>query len=56
MLEVQIISDHVEVIKAMQRVGFKPVCTFEDYFMLPDGELRDVIHLILRLRKVEDEF
>jgi RimJ/RimL family protein N-acetyltransferase len=56
MLEVQVISDHVEVIKAMQRVGFKPVCTFEDYFMLPDGELRDVVHLMLRLHKVEDEF
>ena len=56
MLEVQIISEQVEVIKAMQKMGFKPVCTFEDYFMFPDGELRDVVHLILRLRKVEDEF
>jgi acetyltransferase len=54
MLEVQIVSDHVEVIKAMQRMGFKT--TFEDYFMLPDGELHDVVHLILRLHKVEDEF
>jgi len=56
MLEVQIISDHVEVIKAMQKMGFKNTCTFEDYFMLPDGELHDVVHLTLRLRKVEDEF
>ncbi len=56
MLEVQIISEQVEVIKAMQKMGFQPVCTFEDYFMLPDGELRDVVHLVLRLRKVEDEF
>ena len=56
LLEVQIISDQVEVIKAMQKVGFKPVCTFEDYFMLPDGELRDVVLLLLRLHKVEDEF
>ena len=56
MLEVQTISEQVEVIKAMQRVGFKPICTFEDYFMLPDGELRDVVHLILQLRKVEYEF
>lgn len=56
MLEVQIVSDMTDVIKAFQKVGFEHVCTFEDYFMLPDGELRDVAHLILRLRKVEDEF
>jgi RimJ/RimL family protein N-acetyltransferase len=56
LLEVQIVSDMVEVIKAFQKVGFEPVCAFEDYFMLPDGELRDVVHLVLRLRRVEDEF
>jgi acetyltransferase len=56
MIEVQIVSDHVEVIKAMQKVGFITVCTFEDYYMLPDGELRDVLHLILRLRSADDEF
>jgi len=56
MLEVQVISEQVDVIKAMQRIGFKQVCTFEDYFMLADGELRDVVHLLLRLHKVEDEF
>jgi L-amino acid N-acyltransferase YncA len=56
LLEVQIVSDMVEVIKAFQKVGFEPLCTFEEYFMLPDGELRDVVQLILRLRRVEDEF
>jgi len=56
LLEVQIVSDHVEVIKAFHKVGFEQICIFEEYFMLPDGELRDVAHLILRLRKVEDEF
>ena len=56
LLEVQIVSDHVEVIKAFHKAGFESVCTFEEYFMLPDGELRDVVHLIMRLRKVEDEF
>ena len=56
MIEVQVIRDLVDVIKAMQKMGFKSVVTYEDYFMLPDGELRDVVHLILQLRKVEDEF
>lgn len=56
LLEVQIISDQVNVIKAMQKVGFKAVCTFEDYYMLPDGELRDVVHLVMPLRMSDDEF
>lgn len=56
LVEVQVVSEQVEVIKALRRAGFEAVCTFEDYFMLPDGELRDVTHLVLRLHKVEDEF
>jgi acetyltransferase len=56
LLEVQIVADHVEVIKAFHKVGFESLCTMEDYFMLPDGELRDVVHLTMRLRKTEDEF
>ncbi len=56
LLEVQIVSDHSEVIKAFHKMGFEQVCLFEDYFMLPDGELRDVVYLSLRLHKVEDDF
>ncbi len=56
LLEVQIISDHVDVIKAMSKAGFETVCSYEDYFLLPDGELRDVVHMILRLRTTTDEF
>jgi acetyltransferase len=56
LLEVSIISDQVNVLKAMQKAGFEPVCTLEDYYMLPDGDLRDVVHLIMRLRLQEDEF
>jgi RimJ/RimL family protein N-acetyltransferase len=55
-IEVQIVSDHVEMIKAMQKAGFQTICTFEDYYMLPDGALRDVLHMILRLRVVDHEF
>jgi L-amino acid N-acyltransferase YncA len=56
MMEVQVVSDHIEVIKAFHKAGFETACTFEEYFMLPDGELRDTVHLILHLRKIEDEF
>ncbi len=56
MLEVQAVRDLSNDIKAMEKVGFKVHCTFEDYYMLPDGELRDVVHMILRLRSQEGEF
>jgi len=56
LLEVVSPSDRATDIKAFQNLGFEPKCTFEDYFMLPDGELRDVAHLILRLRSTADEF
>ena len=56
LLEVQSVSDQVNDVKSFQKVGFEARCSFEDYFMLPDGELRDTVHLILRLRAVEDEF
>jgi L-amino acid N-acyltransferase YncA len=56
MLEVQIVRDLSNDIKAMEKVGFEVVTTFEDYYMLPDGELRDVVHMILHLRAPEGEF
>lgn len=56
LLEVQIINDQTHIIKAFQNHGFEVKCLLEDYFMLPDGELKDVAHLILRLRDVRGEF
>jgi L-amino acid N-acyltransferase YncA len=56
LLEVQIVRDLSNDIKAMEKVGFEVKCMFEDYYMLPDGELRDVVHMILRLRVPEGEF
>jgi len=55
-LEVQIVRDLTSDIKAMQKVGFKPVCTVEDYLILPDGELCDAVLMTLRLRPMEEEF
>lgn len=56
LVEARIVSDQATVIKAFQKLGFEYKCTFEDCFMLPDGELRDVAHLVLRLRESGEEF
>lgn len=56
MLEVQIVSDQSFMIKAFQNLGFETKCIFDDYFMLPNGETRDVNLMILRLHKTESEF
>jgi RimJ/RimL family protein N-acetyltransferase len=49
-LEAEVVADQTHIIHAFQAAGFGMKCTFEDYFMLPDGDLRDLAHLILRLR------
>lgn len=56
LLEVQVVSDRTSDIKAMQKAGFEIKTVIEDYFILPDGELRDVTWLTMRLRAVADEF
>lgn len=55
-LEAQIVADQAHIIRAFQNVGFVVKCTFEDYFMLPDGELRDLAHMVMYLRVEEDQF
>src|SRR4030043_47225 len=55
-IEAQIPSDQTPTIRSFQNLGFEPKTQFDDYFMLPDGELRDVTHLILRLRASDDQF
>ncbi len=56
LIEAQIPSDQTPIIRSFQNLGFEPKTVFDDYFMLPDGEMRDVTHLILRLRASEDQF
>lgn len=56
LLEVFIVSDSTHIIRAFHNAGFETQCTFEDYFMLPDGGLKDISHMILRLRATEEEF
>jgi RimJ/RimL family protein N-acetyltransferase len=56
MIEAQIINEQATVIRAFQNLGFVRKCILDNYFILPDGELRDVAHLILRLRDTSEEF
>ena len=56
LIEAQIPSDQTPIIRSFQNLGFEPKIIFDDYFMLPDGDLRDVAHLILRLRTTDDQF
>jgi L-amino acid N-acyltransferase YncA len=56
MIEARILNDQATVIRAFQNLGFLRKCLLDDYFILPDGELRDVAHLILRLRESGEEF
>lgn len=51
MIEVEVVADQHHILRAFQSAGFVLKCTFEDYFMLPDGELHDLAHLVLRLRR-----
>jgi RimJ/RimL family protein N-acetyltransferase len=55
-LEVFIVNDSTHIIRAFHNAGFETKCIFEDYFMLPDGGLKDINHMILRLRATEEEF
>ncbi|MBI4770181.1 MAG: GNAT family N-acetyltransferase [Chloroflexi bacterium] len=55
-LVAEIVTDQAKVIRAFMGLGFKVCCTLEDYFMLRDGETRDVEILMLRLRPPEHEF
>ena len=55
-LVAEIVTDQAKLIKAFQGLGFEWCCTLEDYFMLPDGDVRDVAILMLRLRTKTGEF
>lgn len=56
LLEADVLSDQAHIVRAFQSAGFETKCIFEDYFMLPDGDLRDVARLILRLRASDEQF
>lgn len=50
-LQVEVVNDQPDIIRAFQSVGFVLKSVSQEFFMLPDGELRDLTHLIMRLRQ-----
>lgn len=56
LVEAQILNDQTTVIKAFQKLGFELKAVLDDYFILPDGEMRDIALLILRLRDSGGDF
>ncbi len=56
MLEARAVTDAQAIIKSYQGVGFITKCVYEDYFMTPDGQLHDQVHMLLRLRSEDDSF
>jgi L-amino acid N-acyltransferase YncA len=55
-LSAEIVADQSKVVKAFQKIGFELYSTLDDYFMLPDGDTRDVAVLMLHLKREVDEF
>ncbi len=55
-LVAEIVADQSKVIKAFQNIGFELYCNFDDLFMLPDGDTRDIAVLLLHLKQKFDEF
>ncbi len=55
-LTVEIVADSLSVIRAFQSLGFQLQTTLPGFFMMPDGETRDVALLVLPLVRTVAEF
>ena len=55
-LMVEIITDETKMIKSFESLGFKTRATLDNYFMLPDGDLRDIVLMTLPLRLQAEVF
>ena len=52
----EVVSEKTDVVKAFENLGFKPQATLDSYFMLPDGDCRDVVMMTMALCPKTDEF
>jgi L-amino acid N-acyltransferase YncA len=52
----QIVTDQASVIKAFQQMGFQIKCTLDNFFMMPDGDLRDTVLVVFKLMPERNEF
>ena len=56
MLEAQALVEQTHIIRAFQRLGFQAQCTLADYFLKPDGDMEDVVFMLMRLRGQDGDF
>jgi L-amino acid N-acyltransferase YncA len=52
----QIVTDQASVIKAFQQMGFQIKCTLDNFFMMPDGDVRDTVLVVFKLMPERNEF
>ncbi|OGO08537.1 MAG: hypothetical protein A2Z66_11850 [Chloroflexi bacterium RBG_13_66_10] len=52
----QIVTDQANVIKAFQQMGFQIKCTLDNFFMMPDGDVRDTVLVVFKLVPERNEF
>ena len=55
-LMAEVVAEETKTIKAFESLGFKARVTLDDYFMLPDGDLHDVVLMTMPLRMQTEEF
>ncbi len=55
-IEVEIVSDRANLIKSFHNLGFETASVIEDYWQMPDGDVRDVNYMVLKLRANLNEF
>jgi L-amino acid N-acyltransferase YncA len=55
-LMAEVVAEETKTIKAFESLGFKARVTLDDYFMLPDGDLHDVVLMTMPLRVQAEEF
>ena len=55
-LMAEVVAEETKMIKAFESLGFKTRVTLDDYFMLPDGDLHDVVLMTMPLRMQTEEF
>jgi L-amino acid N-acyltransferase YncA len=56
LLKAEGFASQPKVIRAFEQLGFERQCVLEDYFMLPDGQTKDIVLLHMRLLQRKDEF
>jgi len=55
-LEVEIVSDQSHMIKAFNNLGFETKSVLDDFYLFPDGSVRDLHLMVLTLQTHTHEF